>query len=72
MFGEMQAALKLANLPDKLLNGSGLREKFEREGRGRGLSLGFITQRIQDFPKLLWSQCYMNYLLKFTLPQGIS
>ena len=42
-----------------------------REGRGRGLSLWFITQRIQDFPKLLWSQCYMTYLLKFTIPQDI-
>ncbi|RXE56410.1 hypothetical protein ABH15_10015 [Methanoculleus taiwanensis] len=46
-------------------------ELVAREGRGRGLSLWFITQRIQDFPKLLWSQCYMTYLLKFTIPQDI-
>lgn len=36
MFGGMQAALKLADMLDKLLNDSGLREKFEREGRVSG------------------------------------
>jgi len=46
-------------------------ELVAREGRGRGISLWFVTQRIQDFPKLLWSQCYFTYLLKFLIPQDI-
>jgi DNA helicase HerA-like ATPase len=46
-------------------------ELVSREGRGRGLSLWFVTQRIQDFPKLLWSQCFWTYLLKFNIPQDI-
>jgi len=46
-------------------------ELVAREGRGKGISLWFITQRIQDFPKILWSQCYMTYLLKFLIPQDI-
>jgi len=47
-------------------------ELVAREGRGRKISLWFITQRIQDFPKLLWSQCYYTYLLKFNIPQDIA
>ncbi len=46
-------------------------ELISREGRGRGICLWFLTQRIQDFPKLLWSQCYWSYLLKFLIPQDI-
>ncbi len=46
-------------------------ELVSREGRGRKISLWFVTQRIQDFPKLLWSQCYYTYLLKFLIPQDI-
>lgn len=46
-------------------------ELVAREGRGRGVSEWFVTQRIQDFPKLLWSQCYYTYLLKFMIPQDI-
>lgn len=46
-------------------------ELVAREGRGRGLSLWFVTQRIQNFPKLLWSQCYSTYILKFLIPQDI-
>lgn len=46
-------------------------ELVAREGRGRGISLWMLTQRIQDFPKLLWSQCYLTYLLKFLIPQDI-
>lgn len=46
-------------------------ELVAREGRGRGISLWFVTQRIQDFPKLLWSQCYYTYLMKFLIPQDI-
>lgn len=46
-------------------------ELVAREGRGRKVSLWFVTQRIQDFPKLLWSQCYVTYLLKFLIPPDI-
>lgn len=46
-------------------------ELVAREGRGRKISLWFVTQRIQDFPKLLWSQCYYTYLLKFLIPQDV-
>lgn len=46
-------------------------ELVAREGRGRGISLWFVTQRIQDFPKLLWSQCCYTYLFKFMIPQDI-
>ena len=46
-------------------------ELVAREGRGRRISLWLVTQRIQDFPKLLWSQCYYTYLLKFLIPQDI-
>lgn len=50
---------------------SSVLELVAREGRGRGLSLWFVTQRIQDFPKLLWSQCYYTYLMRFLIPQDI-
>jgi len=56
---------KNSSLPSPVL------ELVAREGRGRGISLWFVTQRIQDFPKLLWSQCYYTYLLKFLIPQDI-
>jgi len=56
---------KNSSLPSPVL------ELVAREGRGRGVSLWFVTQRIQDFPKLLWSQCYFTYLLKFLIPQDI-
>ncbi|ADN37060.1 ATPase [Methanolacinia petrolearia DSM 11571] len=46
-------------------------ELFAREGRGYGMFASFITQRIQDFPKLLWSQCGITYLGKFNIPQDI-
>lgn len=46
-------------------------ELVAREGRGRRICLWFVTQRIQDFPKLLWSQCYYTYVLKFLIPQDI-
>ena len=46
-------------------------EIIAREGRGRGICLWYLTQRIQDFPKLLWSQCCYTYLLKFNIPQDI-
>lgn len=36
MFGGINAALKLADILDKLMNDAGLREKFEREGRIAG------------------------------------
>jgi len=46
-------------------------ELVAREGRGRKISLWMVTQRIQDFPKLLWSQCRYTYVLKFLIPQDI-
>jgi len=46
-------------------------ELVAREGRGRKISLWMVTQRIADFPKLLWSQCRYTYLLKFLIPQDV-
>lgn len=46
-------------------------ELVAREGRGRQVCLWFITQRIQDFPKLLWSQCYVTYLFKMLIPPDV-
>jgi DNA helicase HerA-like ATPase len=53
------------HVPDELL------ELIAREGRSSRINLIFITQRIQDFPKLLWSQCKLTYLFKFMIPQDI-
>ncbi len=36
MFGGLDAALKVAGLLEKLLNDSGLKGKFEKEGRVTG------------------------------------
>lgn len=40
-------------------------EKIAREGAGLKKYLWFITQRLQNFSQLLWSQCAYTYLLKF-------
>ncbi|WP_202320197.1 type IV secretory system conjugative DNA transfer family protein [Archaeoglobus neptunius] len=53
------------HVPDELL------ELIAREGRSSRINLVFITQRIQDFPKLLWSQCKLTYLFKFMIPQDV-
>lgn len=33
MFGGINAAMKLADMADKIINDAGLREKFNREGK---------------------------------------
>jgi len=45
---------------------SKITELIAREGRKYGINLVFITQRIQEFPKLLWEQCKLTYLFKCT------
>lgn len=42
-----------------------------REGRGYGMDLAIISQRIQNMPKILWSQCKVTYLMKFMIPQDV-
>lgn len=54
-----------SNTPDPLL------ELIAREGAGRKKYLWFITQRLQDFPKLLWSQCSFTYVFKHNIPTDI-
>ncbi|AEA46674.1 helicase HerA domain-containing protein [Archaeoglobus veneficus] len=46
-------------------------ELFVREGRGKGLSMVFTTQRIQEFSKLVWSQCDRTYIFRWFIPQDI-
>ncbi len=46
-------------------------ELLTREGRGYNMNVWFLTQRIQDFPKLLWSQCAISYVFKAMIPQDI-
>ncbi len=47
-------------------------ELLVREGRGKKLSVIFTTQRIQDFSKLIWSQCDRTYIFKWFIPQDIA
>lgn len=56
---------KNSSVPDPLL------ELVAREGAGRKKYLWFVTQRLQDFPKLLWSQCGYTYIFKHSIPQDI-
>ncbi len=56
---------KNSSVPDPLL------ELIAREGAGRKKYLWFVTQRLQDFPKLLWSQCGYTYIFKHSIPQDI-
>jgi len=46
-------------------------ELLVREGRGKNLSLIFITQRIADFNKLVWSQCDRTFVFRYFIPQDI-
>lgn len=46
-------------------------ELLVREGRGKGLSVIFTTQRIQDFSKLVWSQCDRTFIFKWFIPHDI-
>ncbi len=56
---------KSSNSPDPLL------ELIAREGAGRRKYLWFITQRLQNFPKLLWAQCGYTYIFRHNIPQDI-
>ncbi|MEM2191963.1 MAG: DUF87 domain-containing protein [Archaeoglobaceae archaeon] len=47
-------------------------ELLVREGRGQGQNCIFITQRILDFPKILWANCYLTYLFKILIPNDIN
>lgn len=51
---------------------SDILELLCRDGRGYNQNLVFATQRIQDFPKLLWSQCKKSYVFKSLIPQDIA
>lgn len=53
------------NTPDQTL------ELLAREGRGAGQQLIFIDQRLQQFPKLLWSQCKFTWFTKWMIPHDI-
>lgn len=53
------------NYPDDNL------EIFAREGRGYNMNCVYMTQRIQDFPKILWSQCKYSYIFRALIPQDI-
>lgn len=46
-------------------------ELIAREGRAYGQNLILITQRIQDFPKLLWSQCKETSAFRCMIPHDI-
>lgn len=56
---------KNASVPDPLL------EQIAREGRTSKIFLWFITQRLQNFSQLLWSQCSYTYLWHFNIPSDI-
>ncbi len=46
-------------------------ELLVREGRGKNLSVIFITQRIQDFSKLVWSQCDRTFIFRWFIPVDV-
>lgn len=46
-------------------------EQIAREGRSSKMFIWFITQRLQNFPLLLWSQCAYTYLWHFNIPPDI-
>lgn len=56
---------KNSSVPDPLL------ELIAREGAGRKKYLWFITQRLQDFSKLLWGQCGYTYVFRHNTPPDI-
>lgn len=47
---------KNSSVPDPLF------EKVAREGRGAKKYIWFVTQRLQNFNQLLWSQCKYTYV----------
>ena len=46
-------------------------EVLAREGRKYGINPIYITQRIQEFPKILWSNCTGTFVFRWTIPQDI-
>lgn len=56
---------KNASVADPLL------EQIAREGRSSKIFIWFVTQRLQNFPQLLWSQCQLTYLWHFNIPTDI-
>ena len=54
------------NHPDKII------ESITREGRGYEIWLWCITQRIADFPKLIWSNCSFTAIMQYRIPQDIA
>ena len=52
-------------VPDKTL------ELLARVGRKYRINPVYITQRIQDFPKIIWSNCSRTYIFKWTIPQDV-
>lgn len=46
-------------------------ELIAREGRGNQQNIIFVDQRLQQFPKLLWSQCKITWVLKANIPLDI-
>lgn len=54
-----------SSVPDPLF------ERIAREGRGYGKLIWFITQRLQNFNQLLWSQCKYTYLMRFIIASDI-
>ena len=56
---------KNASVPDPLF------EQIAREGRGDKFFLWFVTQRLQNFSQLLWSQCKASYLWHFNIPTDV-
>lgn len=56
---------KNAAVPDPLF------EQIAREGRSSNMFMWFITQRLQNFSQLLWSQCSYTYLWHFNIPTDI-
>lgn len=56
---------KNASVPDPLL------EQIAREGRSSKIFVWFVTQRLQNFSQLLWSQCTYTYLWHFVIPTDV-
>lgn len=56
---------KNASVADPLL------ELVAREGAGRKKYLWFITQRLQNFPQILWSQCGFTFVFRHNIPTDI-
>ena len=56
---------KNSSVPDPLF------ERIAREGRGAEKFIWFITQRLQNFNQLLWSQCGYTYVFHFLIASDI-